>query len=162
MPIQFSNSSQETTYRKVYDYLTTSHLFRDTVIDLPDCPNFELYYGSSRIHVDVIAWEVNPWNNPNIALVRSYSYLTQDSRIEPDTLQFLMRESSLIRFGAFQLADDNRIMFAHSILGGDGMDMLELQTCILSVAAIADTYDDILIQEFGGASLNIRHSGSSG
>ena len=30
------------------------------------------------------------------------------------------------------------------------MDLMELQTCILSVVTIADTYDDLIIQKFGG------------
>ena len=146
----FHNASQELTYRKVFDYLTTSSLFRESVTIVPDTPNFEIIYGSTRIHVDVMAWEVNPWDNPDSTLVRSYSYLTTGTRIDIDTLRFLMLESSQIRFGAFQLEEGNRLMFAHSILGGDSMDMMELQTCILSVAAIADTYDDIIIEKFGG------------
>ena len=41
-------------------------------------------------------------------------------------------------------------MFAHTILGGEHMDLMELQTCILSVVTIADTYDDIIAKRFGG------------
>ncbi|MEM9447923.1 MAG: hypothetical protein AAGA75_05245 [Cyanobacteria bacterium P01_E01_bin.6] len=149
----FQNTSQTVTYQKVSEYLTTSHLFRDSVTSVSDSPNFEIQYGSTCVHVDVMGWEVNPWNHEDIALVRSYSYLTTGTHVDGNLLQFLMRESGHIRFGAFQLESDDRIMFAHSILGGDNMDMMELQTCILSVAAIADTYDDIIVQKFGGQRL---------
>jgi hypothetical protein len=150
---EFINPSQTLTYQKVLDYLTNSHLFQGSVTPASDAPNFAIQYGSSRVQVDVIAWEVNPWDNEDIALVRSYSYLTRGTPVDADVLTFLMTESSSIRFGAFQLATDHRIMFAHSILGGDNMDMMELQTCILSVAAIADTYDDIIVEKFGGTRL---------
>ncbi|MEL6223928.1 MAG: hypothetical protein AAFR31_14945 [Cyanobacteria bacterium J06627_8] len=146
----FLNSSQTVTYQKVSDYLTGSHLFRDAVTSVPNTPNFEIQYGTTCLHVDVVAWEVNPWNDEDIAIVRSYSYLTDGTPVSADLLQFLMSESNLIRFGAFQLEADGRIMFAHSILGGDNMDMMELQTCILSVSAIADSYDNIIVQKFGG------------
>jgi hypothetical protein len=57
-----------------------------------------------------------------------------------------------MRFGAFQLGDRNEIFFAHNILGGEHLDVIELQTCILAVVTIADTYDDILTEKFGGVS----------
>ncbi len=38
----------------------------------------------------------------------------------------------------------------HVLLGGENMDLMELQTCILSVVTIADTYDDLIIKRFGG------------
>lgn len=48
------------------------------------------------------------------------------------------------------LSQAHSIWFAHSVLGGEDMDLLELQTCILSVVTIADTYDDLIIERFGG------------
>jgi len=39
-------------------------------------------------------------------------------------------------------------LFANSILGGENMDLMELQTRILSVVTIADTYDDIITEKF--------------
>lgn len=150
MSIPFSTASQELTYQKVLDYLTASTLFQDSLTVAADEPSFEMVYGSTVVHVTVIAWDVNPWENPDVTLLRAYSYLTEGSRIDMDTMRFLMTESSRIRFGAFQLDEGDRIMFAHSILGGEGMDVMELQTCILSVAAIADTYDDIIVDKFGG------------
>jgi hypothetical protein len=55
-----------------------------------------------------------------------------------------------MRFGAFHLDDANQVLFSESVLGGENMDLMELQTCILSVVTIADTYDDMIAQRFGG------------
>jgi len=33
-----------------------------------------------------------------------------------------------MRFGAFQLGNANQVLFANSILGGENMDLMELQT----------------------------------
>ena len=65
-------------------------------------------------------------------------------------MHFLLTENRRMRFGAFHLDDTDQILFAESVLGGDNMDLMELQTCILSVATIADTYDDIITNRFGG------------
>lgn len=55
-----------------------------------------------------------------------------------------------MRFGGFQLDEELNIWFAHSILGGDHMDLTELQSCILAVVTIADNYDDALVEQYGG------------
>jgi hypothetical protein len=44
------------------------------------------------------------------------------------------------------LDESGQVVFTHSILGGENMDLLELQTCILSVAAIAANYTSILAE----------------
>jgi len=53
-------------------------------------------------------------------------------------MQYLLSESpdALWRISA---GNANQVLFANSILGGENMDLMELQTCILSVVTIADT-----------------------
>lgn len=150
MPITFSNPTQELTYRKVAEYLTTSELFKNNVQAVSDQPKFDLVYGSTRIGIRVLVWEINPWNTPELTIVRACSCVTVGSRIDAELTEYLLRENLRMRFGAFQLGDRNEIFFAHNILGGENLDLMELQTCILSVVTIADTYDDIIIEQFGG------------
>jgi hypothetical protein len=149
MPITFTNHTQELTYRKVSEYLTTSELFKNSVQAADDQPKFDAIYGSTKVGIRVLVWEVNPWETPELVIVRACSCITVGSHITPALTEYLLRENLHMRFGAFQLGDRNEIFFAHNILGGEYLDVMELQTCILSVVTIADTYDDILTEKFG-------------
>lgn len=150
MPISFLNPVQQTTYTKVTDYLCNSSLFKDTLKAEVEQPKFHLRYGSAAIEVEVLAWEVHPWEIGDLAIVRACSCVTTGSPLTSDLMQYLLNENSRMRFGAFQLSDAGEVLFAHSVLGGENMDLMELQTCILSVVTIADTYNDLILQKFGG------------
>ena len=150
MSVSFSHPVQEVTYHKVEEYLTTSQLFKDALQVAIDQPNFYVTYGSALIDVNVMSWEVHPWETGELAIVRACSCITVESRIDAELMQYLLSENRRMRFGSFQLGRQNEILFAHSVLGGESMDLVELQTCILSVVTIADTYDDLLMQKFGG------------
>jgi hypothetical protein len=152
MPITFTNHTQELTYRKVAEYLTTSELFKNSVRSTDNQPKFNLRYGSTKVGIRVLGWEVNPWDTPELTIVRACSCITVGSQIVPELTEYLLRENLRMRFGAFQLGDNNEIFFAHNILGGEQLDVMELQTCILAVVTISDTYDDILTEKFGGVS----------
>jgi glutaredoxin-related protein len=157
MSIAFINYTQELTYRKVTDYLTTSDLFKNNLQVADNEPKFDLVYGSSRVGIRVIVWEVNPWDMPELVIVRACSCLTVGSDITPELTEYLLRENLRMRFGAFQLGDQNEIFFAHNILGGEHLDLMELQTGILAVVTIADTYDEILTERFGGSRATDSH-----
>ncbi len=150
MTISFTNPIQALTYRKVEDYLTTSILFRDALQVAMNQPSFYVTYGSALISVEVLAWDVHPWESGDLAIVKACSCVTVDSHVNAELMHYLLLENSRMRFGAFQLGNANEILFAHSVLGGENMDLMELQTCILSVVTIADTYDDIIAEKFGG------------
>ncbi|MEO0354869.1 MAG: hypothetical protein AAF268_08605, partial [Cyanobacteria bacterium P01_A01_bin.3] len=78
------------------------------------------------------------------------SCVTIGTAMDTELMHYLLSENRRMQFGAFQLDDSSNVVFAESVLGGDSLDLLELQTCILCVAAIADTYDDIISERFGG------------
>lgn len=150
MPLTFTNAVQELTYRKVLDYLTTSALFKDSLQILSYAPRFNLSYGSAKVEVEVLDWEVHPWDERELAIVKASSCVTLGSRTDEPLMRYLLMENHRMRFGAFHLAETGGVIFSHSVLGGENMDLMELQTCILSVVTIADTYDDLIIQKFGG------------
>lgn len=150
MAITFINNAQQVTYRKVGEYLNTSSLFKDSMLAEIDLPKFRLTYGSAKVEVEILDWEVHPWDTGELAIVRACSCVTFGSRIEPELMQYLLNENCRMRFGAFQLGNENQVLFANSILGGENMDVMELQTCILAVVTIADTYDEFITQKFGG------------
>ena len=151
MAISFLNDVQSLTYDKVADYLRNSNLFRGTLRIYDNQPRFDLRYGSTMVEVEVFPWEVHPWETADLATVRATSCVTTGSNVSKELMQFLLTENRRMRFGAFHLDDAvNQVLFAESVLGGENMDLMELQTCILSVVTIADTYDDIITQRFGG------------
>jgi len=158
MSLHFTHSVQELTYRKVADYLKGSTLFRDGLKVYADRPKFDILYGSALVEVEVLPWEVHPWQEGDLATVRATSCVTIGSTLACDLMQFLLTENRRMRFGAFHLDDAGQVVFAESVLGGEEMSLMELQTCILSVVAIADTYDDIIAQQFGGQQARDRLS----
>ncbi len=150
MTLAFVNHTHELTYQKVFDYLTSS-LFKDAMRVQPESPRFELLYqNATLIEVEVLPWEVHPWQGAEMAIVRAYSYVTVGNSDNAQLLQYLLAENRKMRFGSFQIDESGQVIFAHNILGGENMDLLELQTCILSVAAIASSYEDQIIEQFGG------------
>lgn len=150
MVLSFASTVQELTYQKVADYLAQATLFNGALQVATDAPRFELMYGSARVEVDVLPWEVHPWDERELAIVKACSCVTLNSAINADLMQYLLYENQRMLFGAFHLGAEGQIMFAHTVLGGEPMDLMELQTCILSVVTIADTYDDIIAERFGG------------
>jgi hypothetical protein len=150
MALSFVSTVQALTYTKVADYLQNSSLFQNQLRAYPDVPKFDILYGSTLVEVDVLPWEIHPWEKADLATVRATSCVTIGSTISPELMHFLLTENRRMRFGAFHLDQANQVLFAESVLGGENMDLMELQTCILSVVTIADTYDDLIAQRFGG------------
>ncbi|MGB3135183.1 MAG: hypothetical protein WBB18_00140 [Nodosilinea sp.] len=150
MAISFVSTVQALTYTKVADYLQTAALFEDGLRAYPDEPRFDVLYGSTLVEIEVLPWEVHPWQKADLATVRATSCVTIGSPVDRDLMHFLLSENQRMRFGAFHLDAADQVLFAESVLGGENMDLMELQTCILSVVTIADTYDDIIAERFGG------------
>lgn len=150
MVLSFASAIQELTYQKVADYLAQATLFNEALQVGTDTPRFELTYGSARVEVEVLPWEVHPWDERELAVVKACSCVTLNSVINADLMQYLLAENQRMLFGAFHLGAKGQVMFAHTVLGGEHMDLMELQTCILSVVTIADTYDDLIAERFGG------------
>lgn len=149
MSIAFTSNTQELTYTKVADYLKTS-LFRHSMRSHPDQPKFDLLYqDATLIEVEVLPWNINPWDGDELAIVKASSCVSIGSQGEA-MMQYLLTENRKMRFGAFQLDEAGQVLFTHAVLGGENMDLLELQTCILAVAAIANTYQDLITEQFGG------------
>ncbi|NER82291.1 MAG: YbjN domain-containing protein [Leptolyngbya sp. SIO1D8] len=150
MDMQFDSRVQELTYTKVADYLKGSAFFQNVLRVYSDRPKFDILYGSALIEVEVLPWEIHPWEEGDLATVRATSCVTVGSTLECELMQFLLTENRRMRFGAFHLDEAGQVVFSESVLGGENMDLMELQTCILSVVTIADTYDDVIASRFGG------------
>ena len=100
--------------------------------------------GSSIVMINVIAW------NPDRAVVRCVKGVTMEV---PLALQ-LLEMNALLRFGAFAYVPaGDVIIFSHTLLGGETLDPLEINTTIRDVAIIADEYDDRIAARYGGQTM---------
>ncbi|WP_008307709.1 T3SS (YopN, CesT) and YbjN peptide-binding chaperone 1 [Leptolyngbya sp. PCC 6406] len=150
MAISFESPVQAVTYHKVLDYLQQSSLFRESLRIYDNRPKFDILYGATLAEIEVLPWEDHPWQTTELATVRATSCVTVGSSLKEDLMYFLLTENRRMRFGAFHLDEAGQVLFAESVLGGDNMDLMELQTCILSVVTIAHTYEDLIAEKFGG------------
>ncbi|MEO0457652.1 MAG: hypothetical protein AAF152_13895 [Cyanobacteria bacterium P01_A01_bin.114] len=148
--MQFTNTAQELTYSRLKEYLPTS-LFKDGVRPDPDRPHFELVYSQDTlIEVDVLPWERHPYPERELAIVRASSCISIGSGPTLELFEYLLAENRKLRFGSFQTDEAGAVFFANRILGGENMDLVELETCLLSVAAIATEYEPLITEQFGG------------
>ncbi|MEM6447771.1 MAG: hypothetical protein AAF704_14595 [Cyanobacteria bacterium P01_D01_bin.123] len=143
--LQFASEAQEATYYKVKEYLEASTLFQDAMRVVPEEVRIDIIHETRVVRVEVLPWQVNPWDKGSeLAIVRASSRLTIDGNIDTRLMHHLLRENARMRFGAFQLDDNNEVVFSDTVLGGSNMDLFEMQTCILAVATVAVTYDSII------------------
>jgi hypothetical protein len=94
-----------------------------------------------------------PKGKPNDrALIRVVAQVVAGVNAEPSLFRQLLILNGQLRFGAFAfIPDGNLVMFGHSILGGDSMDVKELVATVHDVALVADEYDDRIVARYGGA-----------
>ena len=148
--MNFQNEAQELTYNRVRDYLTNS-VFREGLRPCQDRPHFDvLYQGETLIEIEIQPWLRHPYPERELAITRASSCVTVGSGPEIELMRFLLAENRKLRFGSFQADEAGAIFFANRILGGEHMDLVELETCILAVGAIATEYETIITDRFGG------------
>jgi hypothetical protein len=107
--------------------------------------------GSSYVMISVVP--SGPKDKPDErALVRVMAQVVSGVRAEPPLMRQLLILNGQLRFGAFAyVPEGSLIMFGHSILGGDTMDLKELLATVHDVALVADEYDDRIVARYGGA-----------
>jgi hypothetical protein len=133
---------QETCAR-VEEILGQSHAFRRIEEGF-----YVVRQGSAYIHVHVIAW------GGDRALVRFVAQLARDVEITPDLALALMRLNASLRFGSFGYVQDGAcITLQHTLLGGSALTAAELLATLRDLALIADEYDDRIVAEVGGSTM---------
>jgi hypothetical protein len=107
--------------------------------------------GSSYVMISVVASGPKSKENER-ALVRVMAQVVAGVTPEPSLFRQLLILNGQLRFGAFAYVPDGHlVMFGHSILGGDSMDVKELVATVHDVALVADEYDDRIVARYGGA-----------
>jgi len=141
LPIQWQSDPQQKTYEKADSYL--KEIFGEMVNHFPDAPAMAVSKGTAFCTVAVY-----PWGDDD-ASITVRSYVVTGVEKTPDLMEFLLKENAKMRFGAFGLDDENDVFFEHTIVGSS-CDKTELRASVLAVLSTADTYDDQIVQRFGG------------
>lgn len=137
----FTTPAQQACYEKIAPWI--SELFGADATARPEEPVFDVKVGSAVTEVGVFPWKEDE------SVVSARARVIHGVGLSPELLQFLLRQNSVIRFGAFGIESDNEIYFQHSIVGST-CDKPELEASVRSVSSMADKYDDQIRNRWGG------------
>lgn len=83
--------------------------------------------------------------------VRCLAQLVKGVNMTPELAYELLRLNTQINFGAFGYsAEAQLVLLTNSLLGGETLDAIEITTTLESLVRVADSYDDLIIQKYGG------------
>lgn len=106
--------------------------------------DYRLDCGSARVFVCPRAWTEDK------TVVRVFSIVALGVPATPALTEFLASENFHLTFGHFAYDDARQgVWFIHNLLG-DFLDPEELCTAVRAVADLADHYDDLIKERFGG------------
>jgi hypothetical protein len=132
----FTTPAQEACYAKISPWI--GELFGASAAARKAEPVFDVSVGSSLTEVGVF-----PWTQEE-SVITARARVIRGVSLAPDLLQYLLRQNSVIRFGAFGIESDNEVYFIHSIVGST-CDKPELEATVRS-----DRYDDEIRNRWGG------------
>lgn len=142
MTIEFRNDSQKACYEKILPWI--KEIFGElSVVPRGDVPVIDVIYGSAVVQVMVF-----PWDDDN-CVISCASWVVMGAEATPELLLYLLQENSTMRFGAFSMDKDKDISFEYDIVG-DTVDREELKAAVVAVAVTADSYDEKIVERFGG------------
>jgi hypothetical protein len=137
------NHAIKTTCARIEELLGDSHAFRKV-----DTRFYVVRQGSAYIHVLVVPWE------PDRALIRFVAQLARGVEMTPDLAIKLLNLNSRLRFGSFGwVRDGSCVTLQHTLLGGPRLDGDELMATLRDLAVLADEYDDRIVGEAGGRTM---------
>jgi len=72
--------------------------------------------------------------------------------VEPtkDLMEFLNTKNADLVFGKFFVMREQKLVLCQHALLGDKMDREELETAVMAIGAVADRYDEEIVNRFGG------------
>ncbi len=83
--------------------------------------------------------------------VRCLAQLVKGVNMTPELAYELLRLNTQINFGAFGYsAPAQLVLLTNSLLGGATLDAEEITSTLESLVRVADEYDDIIIEKYGG------------
>lgn len=137
--MEFAHEVHRETFDRVAEYLPD--FFDDPFQDEKD-GHFYVSYGSTVLEISV-----DPYG-PQEAAVKIVGYCVQGAEITQELLINLLEINHSIPFGAFSAVGGD-VFFSHSVFGRD-LTPRALLTAIAAVANVADEFDDLIAQKYGG------------
>ncbi len=138
---KFETTAQRDCYERIRPWL--AELFADVETPAGDVPVFVLPSGSATAVVEVL-----PWGSSE-SVIATWSYVVTGAQITADLMHFLLHKNDELPFGVFSVDDQGDIRF-HATLIGSTCDRRELQLSVSTVLQTADTYDDQIVEIWGG------------
>ena len=136
-------ADMKTTCATIERTIGNSPAFRKVADDL-----YTVKQGSAYVMVHVV-----PWGGDR-TIVRCVAQMVTGVEMDGPLAMKLIAMNSVLRFGTFAWVPDDRVLlFQHSILGGETLDPEELVATLTDVAVIADDWDDRIIAEYGGRTM---------
>jgi hypothetical protein len=136
---EFHTECQEEVYRQVKSYL--DELVDEHFDDAEHC-DFYLKYGSTVLEISIDAYEEDD------AVIEILAFCVQGVEPSFELMQELLRLNAEVSLGAFSMVERD-IYYSHSFLGRR-LRPDQLIASLDSVATISDTYDEQIVQRFGG------------
>ena len=106
--------------------------------------DFSIFYESVRVFVCPREW------TDGKTIVRIFSITNLDVMESAALFKFLATENFKLLMGHFSYDEENLAVWFEHVLLGEEMSKEELLTALSTVAILADKYDDIIKQKFGG------------
>lgn len=133
------------TRRTVEETLGASPAFKRVDDDL-----YVVKQGSAYVMIQVLPWH----RAADQAVVRCVAQMVTGIEMDGDLAIKLLTMNSLLRFGSFTyVPEDRTLLLEHSILGGEALTPEQLRVAVTDVAIIADDWDDRIIAEYGGRTM---------
>jgi len=139
--MEFTNKAQQDCYEKVVPWM--KEIFGEFVRVREDAPLLSVVIGSAVVQIGVF-----PWGEDDVTVV-ARSYVVTGVEMTLELAQFLLKENSEMRFGAFGIDSDGDVTFQHSIVGSQ-LQKEELKATVMAVVWTADEYDDKIVAKWGG------------
>ena len=106
---------------------------------------FVVKQGSTFVMLTVV-----PFENGQV-LVRCLAQLVKGVTMSPELSYELLKLNVQLDFGAFGYSEKAQlILLSNSLLGGNTLDADEIISTLESLVRVADEYDDIIIEKYGG------------
>ncbi len=139
--MKFDSPAQEECYKKILPWM--QEMFTDFVGKRMEVPEFGVRVGSAFAQTAIY-----PMGEDD-SVISTRAYVVTGAELTADLMHFLLRENDRMTFGAFGVDEDGDVFFEHTIVGST-CDQPELKTSVSSVVLIADEYDDLIVEKWGG------------
>lgn len=139
--MHFENDVQKTCFDKVQRFMR--EIFGDHATADDSAPVVSVMLGSAMCIVAVQAL------SDDEAVIATRAVVASGAHVTPELAIFLLQANVSMLFGAFGLTPNGDIILEHNLMGST-VSREELRGSLLTVARLADEFDDQIVARWGG------------